>query len=156
MKSLAEVLSYSNAAIPRVFRETFDISEEETGDIFRETKKFLWLCALSRSEFSIDSIGVPDKIFVHKSMLVMDQMWHIFINHTKLYTHFCDEYLDGYVHHSPRERGSEGPTEKENELQLSYIYDRLGEDTLVKWYDAYGDTYSPNNLERLLKPQDFS
>jgi hypothetical protein len=155
MKSLDEVLSYSNTAIPRVFRETFDISEEETEDIFRETKKFLWICALSRAEFSIDSVGIPEKIFVHKSMLVIDQLWHIFINHTRLYTDFCEQYLDGYAHHCPREPGSKGPTEDQSELQLSYIYDRLGEETLVKWYETYEEQYSPAKLQKLLKPQDF-
>jgi hypothetical protein len=156
MKSLAGVLSYSNAAIPRVFRDTFDISEVETEDIFQETKKFLWICALSRSEFSKDPVGVPAKIFVHKSMLVIDQLWHIFINHTRLYTDFCDQYLDGYVHHSPREPGSGGPTEEQNELQLSYIYDKLGEETLIKWYDTYEEQYSPAKLQNLLKPPDFN
>lgn len=155
MKTLAEVLSYSNAAILRAFRETFDISEKETEDIFRETKKFLWICALSRAEFSIDLIGVPKKIHVHKSMLVIDQLWHVFINYTRLYTDFCEQYLDGYVHHIPREPGSKGPTEEENELQLSYIYDKLGEETLVKWYDKYEEQYSPAKLQKLLKPQDF-
>lgn len=155
MKTLAEVLSYSNASILRAFRETFDISEEETEDIFHETKKFLWICTLSRTEFSKDSVGVPEKIFVHRSMLVIDQFWHVFINYTRLYTDFCEQYLDGYVHHIPREPGSKGPTAEENELQLSYIYDKLGEETLVKWYDTYEEQYSPANLQKLLKPQDL-
>lgn len=155
MKSLARALSYSNPSITRVFRETFDISEKETDDIFRETIKFLWICALSRSEYSTTSVGVPAKISVHKSMLVIDQLWHIFINHSRPYTDFCDEYLDGYIHHLPREPGSAGPTEAENELQLSYIYDKLGEETLLKWYDTYEEKYSPANLQKLLKPQDF-
>ena len=155
MKSLAEVLYYSNASIHRVLQEAFEISDEEAEDIFRETKKFLWICALSRAESSIDSVGVPAKIFVHKSMLVIDQLWHIFINHTRLYTDFCDQYLDGYVHHIPREPGAKGPTEEENELQLSYIYDKLGEETLIKCYDTYEEKYSPANLQKLLKPQDF-
>ena len=155
MKSLAEVLSYYNAAVPRVFRETFDISEEETEDIFRETKKFLWICALSRAEFSKDSVDVPERIFVHKSMLIIDQFWHIFINHTRLYTDFCEQYLDGYIHHIPREPRSKGPTEEENELQLSYIYDKLGEETFIKLYDTYEEKYSSAKLQKLLIPQDF-
>lgn len=155
MKSLAEVLAYANPSVLRAFGETFDIPEEEALDIFSETKKFLYICALSRAEFSTKAVGIPEKIFVHRSMLAIDQMWHIFINHTLPYSQFCQLYLDGYIHHFPREPNSQGPTDEENELQLSYIYDKLGEETLVKWYDTYEERYSPANLERRLKPPDF-
>lgn len=52
---------------------------------------------------------------------------------------FCECYFNKYIHHIPNT--SDQPLQKEVfknglALYLSFIYDNLGEDTVVKWFDS--------------------
>jgi hypothetical protein len=65
-------------------------------------------------------------------------MWHTFLLFTKDYLNFCNNYLDGeFFHHVPLSEPIEDLDINNYELELSrylsYIYDRLGEETLIKW-----------------------
>lgn len=152
MRTLKEVLSYTNQRIVRKFRVVFAVDEAEAERIFVELKKFLWLSALRRAEHRDGIPGVPNMLTVHVSMVIMDEMWHIFILHTQEYIEFCNQYLDEYVHHSPGRFDFVPPTVEQTEMQLAYIWERLGEETVLLWYDTYEQQYSPDNMLRLLKP----
>lgn len=54
----------------------------------------------------------------HSPSLIVDEAWHSFILHTKLYYDFCKSRYGTFVHHFPT--GSErDPLSKVNELLLS-------------------------------------
>jgi hypothetical protein len=63
--------------------------------IERELKRFLSLGILIKSPKY--ETFVPSK--------VVDDLWHVFILHTRYYRDFCDAYLGGYVDHNPPEEG---------------------------------------------------
>ncbi len=155
MRTLSEVAEYQNSRILNKFRTQFLLSQMETEEIFTELKKFLWLCALRRKEFKIGNIDVPAKLAMHKSMVIIDELWHVFILHTEEYTRFCSLFLDGYIHHSPAASDFSPLTDSETALQLSYIWEKLGEETVVTWYDKFEEKYSPDNLSQLLRPHVF-
>lgn len=148
--SIESVISYKNKSVVEKFLEKYDLPYEEAEDIFIEMLKWLWLGAVAKND------GF-DKLVVHEDLFIIDEMWHTFILFTMDYTTFCDEYFGHYLHHTPAtkaDREVEEATSKENpELYLkkveeelrehySYVYDRLGESTLLKWYSIYPDKYN--------------
>ncbi|MDJ0535879.1 MAG: hypothetical protein QNJ70_25890 [Xenococcaceae cyanobacterium MO_207.B15] len=98
MKStLQEVILYQNNAVLNRFTEKWDLPFDEARDIFKETKKWLWLIAYNQE--IKDSIVT---LFIIQSPLIIDEMWHTFILFTKDYHKFCDKYFGYYIHHYPR------------------------------------------------------
>ncbi|MFY7786706.1 MAG: glycine-rich domain-containing protein [Thermoflexibacteraceae bacterium] len=151
--TLDEVLQYQNENVTYRFMKAFAVSEEEAEDIFTETKKWLWLCSQSLQD------GV--RLVVTDDIGVIDEMWHNFILFTKDYDYFCQHYFGEYIHHVPESKANQEATAEKNEEEnnaamrnileqmFGYIYDKLGEETLVKWYEEYADKYTPENLLKL-------
>lgn len=155
--SLEAALAYDNANIVDGFLDKFAVSAAEAEELFTETKKFLWLIALARGR-RMRTPAVTDHI------MVLDEMWHNFVLFTLEYRQYCDALYGFYVDHAPTTRSErelaaqrelEQPalvlTEWKAELrdQLSFIYDELGEETVVRWYETYPKRYSPRRLEEL-------
>lgn len=93
VRSLNDVMNYNNIDVLLKFRKEWEVSPEEADDIFAEMKKFLWLATTNLKDCF--------NITVHEQFQIIDEMWHIFIQFTDAYTHFCEEYLGGYLHHYP-------------------------------------------------------
>lgn len=75
--------------IKRFCRE-YQISEVETRERFEEVKKFLFFCA-NNPEVNYS----PSK--------KIDEMWHQFILHSRIYFNFCEK-IGFYLHHEPSEK----------------------------------------------------
>lgn len=161
---LEQVLTYQNDNLIYKFMENWALDEEETRDLFEETKKWLWISALSirtRTEG-----GEAPVLMVSQSMILMDEMWHSFILFTRDYQAFCKNYLGFYLNHSPTTKAEKDKNlaayqadpdafrakqEEQLEAQYSYIYDKLGEETLVKWYSDWTDKFTPDYLDSIHK-----
>lgn len=141
------------------FMERYRVDYNEAKDIFEETKKWLWLASKSgeSDEFSL---------FIDRQLLVIDEMWHNFILHTKHYYRFCLDNFNKIIHHNPtpkREKDRQKDafdldperilTEQERKFkeQYSLIYDHLGPETLLKWYDTMANKYTPEYLNSIKK-----
>ena len=132
------------------FMLRYNVSHEEAIDIWEETKKWLWLANESRNE------KTPLGLMITSHLLMVDEMWHTFILYTKAYQKFCMENFNRFIHHSPTSK-----TEKENpdvdgfkeklKNQLSYTFDRLGENTVKKWYKDYPEKYPKEKIDSLKK-----
>jgi len=146
--SLEEVLTYRNPRVLNKFRTLFAVSAVEAEGLFTETKKWLWLTAVRRQS------GLPSLV-IHESMVILDELWHAFILHTQDYTDFCLRFFGFYIHHSPGYPGFVPRTEEETMEQLSYIWDKLGEETVLRWYDEYSGSYSPEMLKNLVTIPEF-
>ncbi|MBL6447134.1 hypothetical protein JMN32_12500 [Fulvivirga sp. 29W222] len=140
------------------FMERYNVSYEEAKDIFIETKKWLWLASKTQNS--------ETALFIDKPLLIIDEMWHNFILHTKLYYKFCIQHFKRFIHHDPtppnikqEQRNSliENPTKalKEHEERLkkqySIIYDNLGAETLLKWYETMAEKYTPEYIQSIKK-----
>ena len=70
-------------------------------------------------------------------MAEIDDMWHTFLMFTEDYANFCERYFGRFIHHSPRDENEKiNPDVFELELTrfLSYVYDKLGEETVSVWF----------------------
>jgi hypothetical protein len=138
------------------FMERYSVSQDEAKDIFIETKKWLYLASQTEDE----------GIFIDKPLQIIDEMWHTFILHTKQYYNFCFSNFKKLIHHLPtpprdkeaQELAFEANPERANKeheykvkKQFSLIYDHLGAETLLKWYETLPQKYTPDYIQSIKK-----
>lgn len=156
--SIQDLACDNETVIVESFMERYNVTYDEALDIFIETKKWLWLA----SKVEPSNMG----LFIDKPLLIIDEMWHNFILHTKHYYKFCLENFKRFIHHSPtppaekkvrQEQFLSNPTqvlkEQEEKLsrQYSLIYDHLGPETLLKWYETMPKKYTPEYIKSIKK-----
>lgn len=158
--SLENALDFENENIVvEGFMNRYDVSEQEAYAIFHETKKWLWLAAKASDEEKMT-------LSIDKPLLIIDEMWHNFILHTKQYHKYCMDKFKKFIHHEPtpntekeqyQNRMATNPTleikkwKEKYQEQLSYIYDNLGPETVVKWYEEIPTKYSTDYLDSIKK-----
>jgi len=162
--SLKEVMQYENPDVIERFRGSWDLTLEESEEIFNEMKKWLWICA-DNAKMRIVDPQTPN-LAITSSLTLVDEMWHAFILFTKPYTAFCNKFFGFYIHHGPTtglekerikkelEKDAEAylkKVEQDLTIQYEYIYEKLGESTLQKWYSSWTDKFSSEYLNERYK-----
>lgn len=157
-KSLESALdSEDDNIIIEGFMARYSVKKKEAEEILLETKKWLWLA----SENIKEKKGF--RLFIDNSLLIIDEMWHTLILHTRIYQKFCNEKLNLFVHHEPtpvseKTVGFDSEEEKQKfqikqeerlSQQLSYIYDKLGAETVSKWYEEFPDKFSEKKIHTI-------
>ncbi len=89
--TLGKALSYENLKVVSRFAQLYDVSFEEAGDVFVETKKWLWLA----SQVESGALSITDPL------LIIDEMWHNFVLFTLDYARYCTDCFGRYIHHAP-------------------------------------------------------
>ena len=134
------LLRYKNPHVLYRYNKDFPDNKMAPEEAFEELVKFFWLSLKHQEEkLSFPENNEFDFICViHSEMKEIDDMWHTFLLFTKDYISFCQQYLGKFFHHSPNTDSEEQITQHDFELDfsrfLSYVYDNLGEETLVKWF----------------------
>jgi hypothetical protein len=154
--SLEHALSYWNEDILHRFNGMFGTSLEEAREIFEETKKWLWVSSLPHAP----------QLVVTSEMLILDEMWHNFILFTHEYTEYCQSRFGRYLHHAPTTRSQTELAAREYETdpkgalqrqaalirqQRAFLFDELGETTVVRWYAEYPLRYGRRFFLRAAK-----
>ncbi len=144
---LSILLTYTNPHILKRYEKDYPNNQLKAEEALQELLKFFWLSQQHKLEQKIAHDN--NKAFtvlnfqaaIHEEMKEIDDMWHTFLLFTQEYMDFCEHYFGHFIHHSPTTDESETPSpeqyEKDLENYLSYIYDRLGEETVRKWFNEY-------------------
>lgn len=145
--SLEQAIRYQNDDIVYRFTQIYEIDFNEANDLFLSTKKWLWLGAQAGST----------EIPVTEPLLIIDEMWHNFVLFTVEYRNYCVENFGRYLHHAPRKQSDKLVREQalmtnpekikaeESQIlnqQCLLICQKLGVDTLLKWYVEYPQKYN--------------
>ncbi|HAT1844400.1 hypothetical protein [Legionella pneumophila] len=137
--SVNQLLEYKNYPLLSRYKKDYPHNKLNAEEAFAELMKFLWV----REKHKEDILSYPENeelkfsCAIYTEMLDMDDMWHTFLLFTKDYMDFCYQYFGEYLHHTP---ALEDEYIQENEFTvefsryLSYIYDNLGEKTIIKWF----------------------
>ena len=159
------VMAYQHPDVVARFLKSWNVSEAEAQEIFDDLKRWLWLSALSIQETPPGER--PQPLAIINSMILVDEMWHAFILYTKDYTKFCLDHFGFYIHHGPTTMAQKAEAQAEAEKdpaafqakieaefadQFSYIYDRLGPETLTKWYSEWTDKITQEYLDSIALP----
>ncbi len=155
MTGLDQVLNNINERVLNKFRTLYDVSRVNALEIATEAHRWLWLNARLSQDRDKQVIGIPRVLVIHHGMVIIDEYWHTFVLHTRDYEAFCRTQFGLFIHHSPSSPDFQEPSRDETERQLNYIWDVLGEETVVKWYEEYPVRYSAEALRRLQKPRIF-
>jgi len=143
---LKDILNYQNEDVIDRFVMLYDVEYSEASKIFRETLKWLWLG------------NKVDGVFIDDSTLIIDEMWHNFILFTQDYGAFCMNNFGRYLHHQPEKRKKQdwydvpfNIDEHKDKLEKLYegVYDHLGEETLLTWFEEFPETYSKEKIKKL-------
>ena len=137
--TLSQVLKYHNQTVLDRYTKDYASNEMPAEEAFSELVKYMWLC----QQHKIDQLRCNDTALaftcvMHPEMREIDHMWHTFLLFTKDYQDFCMGYFGDFFHHQPlSDEEKNMPAEQYTiELQryLTYIYDKLGEQTLSIWF----------------------
>ncbi len=97
---LDDVLSYQNNVVVKHFCAHHPhFTQDEAQQIFADLLAWLWLREQRQKK--------NEKTYLFGPLLVLDDMWHCFILHTREYHHFCMSYFAQYLHHDPEPVGEE-------------------------------------------------
>lgn len=155
--SLAGALAYEQPSLVARFTSMYEVSEGEARALFDDLKRWLWLKAQPEAPVLV----------VTREMQILDEIWHCFILFTEEYAAFCQHYCGGFVHHHPTTQVEETSILAEYRAapaafmerrraglasQYEYIFDLLGEETLLRWYVEYPRRYDRAFFARAYKP----
>lgn len=138
---LAQVTSYHNGNVLARYQRDYPHATLTAEQALNEFLKFVWLYHQHQNDL-LHSPNDPSLAFdcaIHSEMQEIDNMWHTFLLFTKDYHKFCQEYLHGqFFHHVPNTHFAKDVNASEFEknlaLFLGYVYDKLGEETLLTWF----------------------
>ncbi|MFJ1268983.1 hypothetical protein ACD661_10480 [Legionella lytica] len=129
---LRHVLSYRNPAVVSYFCHHHpEFSKQEGELLFTDLLGWLWLNQQRAQQ--------GKKTYLFGPLLILDDLWHAFILHTKDYMHFSQHYFGAYVHHDVEPIGFEHFME-EDELRdyLQDCFGYLGEEWVARRFaDAF-------------------
>jgi hypothetical protein len=163
--ALEEVLAFRHPDVVARFLKSWNVSQAEAEEIFEDLLRWLWVSALSMKEDVPGEKPLP--LAILSSMTLVDEMWHAFILYTKDYTKFCVDHFGFYLHHGPttstqkaaalaeaqaNPEAFEAQLVADFEAQFSYIYDKLGPETLSKWYSEWTDKITQEYLDSIAVP----
>jgi hypothetical protein len=144
LPNLNKLMGYCNSKVISRYCHDYPNAKIKDEEALRELMKFIWLCL----KHKLDIMRHPKSKFlnfscvIHPEMEDIDNMWHTFLLFTKDYQTFCDFHLDGnFFHHEPivQSHGDmidDKQYQEELTMYLNYIYDNLGKDTLIKWFNS--------------------
>ncbi len=88
-------------------------SKKEYQKVFSEFKKYVFLTQISLKK----PLGMSSR--------KVDEIWHQFILFTPQYHQFCNDYLNGYLHHSPHTSKTSSSKKKEGARNFIKSYKEL-------------------------------
>lgn len=137
---LSHLIQFPNDKIIARYHKDYPQSKMHPEESWVELMKFIWLC----HKHQTDKKNLPENeallfdCVIHTEMNDIDNMWHTFLLFTRDYQQFCLECLGGrFFHHEPLEEGKQVNHDtyaEELTHYLSYIYDNLGKETVLKWF----------------------
>jgi hypothetical protein len=86
---LQRISSYKNPELLERVKRKLDLSDEEAVDLFEDTKKYLYLCSVSKESLA--------------PTWIIDECWHEFILYTREYATCCQRWFGRFIHHAPSE-----------------------------------------------------
>ncbi|MGL5741305.1 MAG: hypothetical protein ACRCXC_01505 [Legionella sp.] len=128
--ALAAVLHYKNKRVIEYFCSYHPESTSADAELlFTDLLAWLWL--------NQHRAWLGKKTYLFGPLLILDEMWHSFILHTRDYFNFSMHYFDAYVHHDVEPIGFEHMM-KEEEL-TDYVQDcftHLGQEWVTRRFEV--------------------
>ncbi|MEX2369304.1 MAG: hypothetical protein WD552_02865 [Candidatus Paceibacterota bacterium] len=119
LPSLEAVLAYDHPTLVARIEKKLGVSQEEAEQLFKDTKKFLYLCAISEESIS------PNE--------TLDFGWHEFILFMRDYEKFCQDYFGELIYHRPRYLDDLPSNNEGSQRALDLAREVFGEELSENW-----------------------
>jgi hypothetical protein len=97
---ISDLLHYKNSSVVTQFcHHHAQYSLQEGEQLFQDFLAWLWLKNERKKQNKVTYLFGP--------LLILDELWHVFILHTRDYTDFTLKYFGEYIHHQPEPIGFE-------------------------------------------------
>jgi len=118
----SKLLNYTNQAVVTLFCHHHpEYSIDEGAALLQDLLAWFWLKNERKKR--------NKETYLFGPLLILDELWHIFILHTRDYTDFSNRYFGEYIHHDPEPVGFEHVlTEDELSDYLTDCFNYLDED----------------------------
>lgn len=116
---LETVLAYQHEPLVARLQKKLGITYEDAVQLFDDTKRFLYLCAVS------DEVICPNES--------LDFGWHEFILFMRDYEDFCRKHFGRIIYHRPRHPDDEPTKGKGGRRALKLAREIFGESLSANW-----------------------
>ncbi len=114
MIHLSALLDYKNKVVVNHFCHHHpEFSEQEGQALLEDLLAWMWL--------NVQRAKQGKKTYLFGPLLILDELWHTFILHTRDYVDFSIRYFDTYLHHDVESIGQEHIMEEEELTE--YLHD---------------------------------
>ena len=139
MLNLEQLLLYKNPHVLARYERDFSHNRLTAEEALSELIKYFWLCHQhSKDKESSQNDSLQFTCMMHAEMHELDAMWHTFLLFTQEYQEFCLTYFGYFIHHAPLTEENKLSINDNYDIELerflSYLYDKLGLNTLSKWF----------------------
>jgi hypothetical protein len=103
---LLQLKCYKNEAVVKHFCHHHpECSLDEGQELLEDLLAWMWLSNQRKK--------LGKKTYLFGPLIIMDEMWHVFILHTRDYVDFSMHFFDEYVHHDVEPAGFEHVMDEE-------------------------------------------
>ncbi len=89
---LSKILQYENQQVIASFCYKHpEFTYQEGHELFRDLLSWMWLSELRKAQ--------GKKTYLFGPLLILDELWHVFILHTRDYVDFSMNFFGAYYHH---------------------------------------------------------
>jgi len=127
---LTQVLNYKNTTVVDYFcRNHPELTSLEGQVLFKDLLAWMWLNALR--------VEKGKKTYLFGPLLVLDELWHTFILHSRDYVDFSIQYFGFYFHHDIEPFGAEHVLEEEELTDfLQDCFTFLGQEWVTRRFET--------------------
>lgn len=98
---LESVRSCRHPGVVARFCATFAVERDEAERLYSDLLTWLWVHARARHDHEVRRIAGPGRLVMTPALLILSEMWQVFLLFTADYAEFCETFLGGMIHHEP-------------------------------------------------------
>lgn len=123
-RTIDSLMEYRHQGLIERMQEKMSLAESEAQDLFRETKRFLFLCSISNERLAPST--------------QIDECWHNFILFTKDYARFCTTFFGTFIHHAPKTRAERAVSDGSIKRRTTALARQIFGDEIFTMNWSYG------------------
>nr|WP_025385760.1 hypothetical protein [Legionella oakridgensis] len=127
---LSELLAYKNQRVIQYYcHYHIEVTPEQANQLFTDLLAWLWLNVYRQLN--------NRRTYLFGPLLLLDDLWHAFILHTRDYYAFCIHFFDAYIHHEIETPGAEHELSAEELADfLQDCFEHLGEEWVLRYFSS--------------------
>ncbi len=131
LPKLSELLAYKNQQVIQYYcHHHSDVTPEQANQLFTDLLAWLWL--------NVHRQLSERRTYLFGPLLLLDDMWHVFILHTRDYYSFSTRFFGAYVHHDIETPGAEHELSADELADFLHdCFEHLSEEWVLRYFSNF-------------------